>query len=86
MKQTKFESRINRDADNIIAKIRKDYPKYSEDDIRFICYIIAGFDTTTISVLMDISGENARVKKHRIRSRMLRDNGENAALYKIWFE
>ena len=85
-KQTKFESRINRDADNIIAKIRKDYPKYSEDDIRFICYIIAGFDTTTISVLMDISGENARVKKHRIRSRMLRDNGENAALYKIWFE
>jgi len=83
--QSKFEDRINRDADNIIAKIRKDYPRYSEDDIRFICYIVAGFDATTISVLMNMTGENARVRKHRIRMRMLRDAGENAELYGLWF-
>lgn len=85
-KQSKFEARINRDADNIIAKIRKDYPRYSEDDIRLICYIIAGFDATAISVLMGITGENARVKKHRIRGRLLRDTGANAELYRIWLE
>lgn len=85
-KQSKFEARINRDADNIIAKIRKDYPRYSEDDIRLICYIVAGFDATTISVLMNITGENARVKKHRIRGRLLRDTGTNAELYRIWLE
>lgn len=84
--QSKFEGRINRDADNIIAKIRKDYPRYSEDDIRLICYIVAGFDATTISVLMNITSENARVKKHRIRGRLLRNSGENAELYRIWFE
>ena len=72
--QSKFEGRINRDADNIIAKIRKDYPRYSEDDIRLICYIVAGFDATTISVLMNITSENARVKKHRIRGRLSRLN------------
>lgn len=84
--QTKFEARINRDADNIIAKIREDYPRYSQDDIRLICYIVAGFDATTISVLMNITGENARVRKHRIRGRLLRDTGENAELYRIWLE
>ena len=83
-KQSKFEARINRDADNIIAKIRADYPRFSEDDIRFICYIVAGFDATTISVLMNITGENARVKKHRIRTRILHDTGDNAPLYLIW--
>lgn len=84
--QHKFEARINRDADNIILKIRNDYPKYSEDDIRFICYVVAGFDATTISVLMNISGENARVKRYRIRHRLLNDKGPNSWLYKIWFE
>lgn len=84
-KQCKFEERINRDAEDIIAKIRGDYPKYSEDDIRFICYVVAGFDATTISVLMNISCENARVKRYRIRHRLLADKGPNADLYKIWF-
>ena len=83
---TEFEARINRDADNIIAKIRKDYPRYSDDDIRLICYLVAGFDATTISVLMNITGENARVKKHRIRGRLLRDKGENSELYRLWLE
>ena len=83
---TEFEARINRDADNIIAKIRIDYPRYSDDDIRLICYLVAGFDATTISVLMNITGENARVKKHRIRGRLLRDKGENSELYRLWLE
>lgn len=84
--QSKFEERINRDADNIVAKIRCDYPKFSEDDIRFICYVIAGFDATTISVLMNITGDNARVKRYRIRHRLLSDAGPNASLYRAWFE
>ena len=84
--QHKFEERINKDADNIIAKIRSDYPKFTESDIRFICYIVVGFDATTISVLMNITGENARVKRYRIRHRLLNNSGPNAGLYRIWFE
>lgn len=84
--QYKFEERINMDADDIVTKIRSDYPRYSEDDIRFICYLIAGFDATTISVLMNITGDNARVKRCRIRHRLLSDSGPNASLYRAWFE
>lgn len=67
--QKKFEARINADLDDIVSKIRSDFPKLKDDDIRFICYLIVGFDTSTISFLMDISKENVRVKKHRLREK-----------------
>lgn len=85
-KQFEFEQRINHDLDNIVLKIRGDYPKYTEKDIRFICFILAGFDTTTISVLSDMSKENVRVKKMRIRKRLLSNTGPNSSLYHMWFE
>ena len=68
--QKKFEARINADLDDIVSKIRSDFPKLKDDDIRFICYLIVGFDTSTISFLMDISKENVRVKKHRLREKL----------------
>ena len=73
--QKKFEARINADLDDIVSKIRSDFPKLKDDDIRFICYLIVGFDTSTISFLMDISKENVRVKKHRLREKL---NGYSA--------
>lgn len=85
-KQHAFEQRINHDLDDIVLKIRHDYPKYTEKDIRFICFILVGFDTATISVLSDMSKENVRVKRMRIRNRMLSDTGPNSSLYHAWFE
>ena len=82
--QQKFEARINKDADDIVSKLRTDYPKFSESDIRFICYMVAGFDATTISVLMNISTDNVRVKRSRTRHRILSNEGPNAALYRVW--
>lgn len=61
--QKKFEARINADLDDIVSKIRSDFPKLKDDDIRFICYLIVGFDTSTISFLMDISKENVRMSE-----------------------
>ena len=58
--QKKFEARINADLDDIVSKIRSDFPKLKDDDIRFICYLIVGFDTSTISFLMDISKEGSK--------------------------
>lgn len=84
--QAKFEQRINKDTNNILKKIRIDYPNYSDEDLRFISLVIAGFDATSISVLMGITGENARVKKHRIKRKLLNDKGPNAALYSMWIK
>lgn len=82
--QKKFEARINADLDDIVSKIRSDFPKLKDDDIRFICYLIVGFDTSTISFLMDISKENVRVKKHRLREKLNGYAGPNETLYRLF--
>lgn len=82
--QKKFEARINADLDDIVSKIRSDFPKLKDDDIRFICYLIVGFDTSTISFLMDISEENVRVKKHRLREKLNGYAGPNETLYRLF--
>ena len=82
--QKKFEARINADLDDIVSKIRSDFPKLKDDDIRFICYLIVGVDTSTISFLMDISKENVRVKKHRLREKLNGYSGPNETLYRLF--
>ena len=82
--QKKFEARINADLDDIVSKIRSDFPKLKDDDIRFICYLIVGFDTSTISFLMDISKEIVRVKKHRFREKLNGYSGPNETLYRLF--
>lgn len=82
--QKKFEARINAEFDDIVSKIRSDFPKLKDDDIRFICYLIVGFDTSTISFLMDISKENVRVKKHRLREKLNGYSGPNETLYRLF--
>jgi hypothetical protein len=82
--QKKFEARINADLDDIVSKIRSDFPKLKDDDIRFICYLIVGFDTSTISFLMDIFKENVRVKKHRLREKLNGYSGPNETLYRLF--
>lgn len=82
--QKKFEARINADLDDIVFKIRSDFPKLKEEDIRFICYLIVGFDTSTISFLMDITKENVRVKKHCLREKLNGYAGPNETLYRLF--
>lgn len=82
--QKKFEARINADLDDIVSKIRSDFPKLKDEDIRFICYLIVGFDTSTISFLMDITKENVRVKKHRLREKLNGYAGPNETLYRLF--
>lgn len=82
--QQKFEIRINADLDGIISKIRTDFPKLKDDDIRFVCYMIVGFDTSAISFLMDMSKENVRVKKHRLREKLNSYSGPNEDLYRMF--
>lgn len=82
--QKKIEARINADLDDIVSKIRSDFPKLKDEDIRFICYLIVGFDTSTISFLMDITKENVRVKKHRLREKLNGYSGPNETLYRLF--
>lgn len=84
--QVKFEQRINHDLYDIVAKIRTYFPNVSDEDIRFICYLIVGFNTSTISFLMDMTKENVRVKKYRIHKKFEKVDGPNGDLYKIFLK
>lgn len=66
----KLESQINAELDNIILHLRNDLPKLSNDDMRFICYCIIGFDATLISVILNLSMENVYTKKSRLKAKI----------------
>ena len=75
--QKSLEEMIDSYMSGIITSIRTDFPKMTDEDIRFLCYLIMGFDNTSISVLMNISRENVRVKRHRLKNKIMSyDNGK----------
>lgn len=82
--QKKFEDRIDADLDGIISKIRMDFPKLNDNDLRFLSYMIVGFDTSTVSFLMDMSKENVRVKRYRLRAKLSGYAGPNEDLYGLF--
>lgn len=65
--QKKFMSMVNSSLDNIIDKLRRDLPRHKEMDFRFLMYVIAGFDATTISNLTGYSIGNVYTKKNRLK-------------------
>lgn len=66
--QHKFMSMVNNSLDNIIDKLRRDLPGHKELDFRFLMYVIAGFDATTISNLTGYSVGTVYTKKNRLKS------------------
>ena len=70
--QHAFETRVNRDLDDIMKHFREDFPKYHEDTYRFISYVFAGFDATTIRLLTGMASEAAvHTKKSGIKKAIL---------------
>lgn len=61
-----FEARLDRDLDGIMTHLREDYPGRQEKTYRLIGYLIAGFDATAISLLLDYSVDSVYVRKSRI--------------------
>ena len=70
--QRNFEDMIDRDLDNLMKHFREEFPKYSEEDYRFISYIFVGFDATTLSIIFNMPSVSAvYMKKSRIRKKVL---------------
>lgn len=79
--QSEFEKRINRDLDNIMEKLRKDFPEFKKSDFRFLSYIIVGFDATTRAIILNETQNNMRVKKSRLLKIIMNSKSENLPLY-----
>jgi len=80
-KQDKFMSADNDSLDNIIDKLREDLSGHKEQDFRFMAYVIAGFDATTISCLTGYSVGTVYTKKHRLKIEISNLTSQHRKLY-----
>ena len=85
-KQQEFEDRINNDLDNIMFKLRNDFPEFNENDFRFISYLIVGFDATTRAIIFNKSINNMRVKKARLIKKIFDKPTANTLLYSYFLK
>ena len=76
-----IEEVVNACNDNIIEKIKHDIPNLKPGDIDLIIYILAGFPTRVISVLIDDTPQNIAVRKHRIKQKIAASGAANKDYY-----
>lgn len=79
--QQRFETMLNDSFDNIMALYRKDFSSWKESDIRFVSYVMAGFESKTIACIMGMTPGSVDVKKTRIRAKILSSSSPNKSKY-----
>lgn len=82
-KNSEFEKRINLGLDDVMSKLRHDFPSFKEDDYRLLSYMIVGFEAKTIATLMDITPGSVYTRKSRMKDKILSASTENAELYRM---
>lgn len=83
----RFEKMIDKTLNNIMKHFREDFPNFSENDYRFISYIIVGFDATTLSVIFDMPSQAAvYMKKSRIKKQIVNSESNYKPFYLEMFD
>lgn len=80
-----FEEMLNEESDNIMARFRKDFPHLPEETMRLACLVFAGFDNTTLSLLLGTSSSNTRTLKFRLMKQISASNSNNKGDYLVYF-
>lgn len=78
-----FEDRINKDLDNVMTKIRAEFPGLGEKNYRFLSYVCAGFKDSTIESILDDSSGAVRTRRYRLRKQILNADSPNHDLYEL---
>lgn len=65
-----LEKIVNTVNDNIIIKLRSQFPKFKPADIDLLCYIYAGFSAQIINVITGDSVSNIYNRKSRLKARI----------------
>lgn len=76
-----IENLINQKYDNILDRIKLDFPTIKEIDYKYFCFTFAGFSSRSISLLLDESIENIYQKRSRWKSRIEMIDSQNKNLY-----
>ena len=76
-----LEGIVNTVNDNIIVKLREQFPKFKPADIDLLCYIYAGFSAQIISVIVSDSVSNIYTRKSRLKTRILMSESPDKELF-----
>ena len=79
--QKELESMLDDNLDGIMSKLRAAIPDTTEKDFRFISFLVLGFDTKTISRMMDYNVNTVYTKRYIIKEMIARLDDENKALF-----
>lgn len=72
-----FESILNENMDNIVSRFRTEVPKLKEIDYSIFCFMLIGFDPTTISHLLNTTMNVIYIRKSRMKKRIETLNPEH---------
>ena len=61
---------VNKEQDNLLLRLREDFPSFSENDFKLIALSIMGFEAKTISLLMNYTVKTVYGKRDRIKRRI----------------
>ena len=65
-----LERIVNLVHNNAMQRLRSDFPKMKEADIRLLCYLFGGFSPQVISLFMHDSVANVYARKSRLKTRI----------------
>ena len=81
VRKVKFESLLNSELDGIIQNFRTEMPKSKEWEVTMFSYLVAGFDATTISRLMDMPLNNVYAYKRRLKLKIEEKKTEHSSQF-----
>lgn len=67
--------------DEVMQKLRRNFPKMKEADVRLLCYIFGGFSPQVISLFMEESVANVYARKSRLKSRIKASDAPDRELF-----
>ena len=76
-----LESVLDESLDGLISMLRKDVPNLREKDYVIFCFMVIGFDVTTISHLLDTSMNSIYIRKSRMKKHIEEADPENKDIY-----
>ena len=76
-----LESVLDESLDGLISMLRKDVPNLKEKDYAIFCFMVIGFDVTTISHLLDTSMNSIYIRKSRMKQHIEEADPENKDIY-----
>ena len=73
----RFEEMLNEESNNIMKRFREDFPDLNEETYRLASFVFAGFDNTTLMLLLGKSPANTRSLKNRLKKKIESSESNN---------